>query len=259
MNSQSKRGTDKSGLGRVVESIPFSERRIYVVQRMRCKLCNAIYVVRSMQAASATGGDGQRRAARAAAGGDGGDGRRRRRVATGCDGRHGRRRAGMAATGGDGDGRRRAARAATGGDGPEMVKRRLGLHGGFAQVSLDGKIAQFLPFWLKLCGTTWRLPALPLSTLHYHDACCAAASLHLFGACCRADSRASARDEPRHRNDDLHVLPEQGHCHVRRRGEVLLRPHVRQRGARAVQDGLRGGRRCSPVPLLRLLRQGPLR
>ena len=33
MNSQSKRGADKSGLGRVVESIPFSERRINGVHR----------------------------------------------------------------------------------------------------------------------------------------------------------------------------------------------------------------------------------
>ena len=32
MNSQSKRGTDNPGVGGVVESIPFSERRMYVVQ-----------------------------------------------------------------------------------------------------------------------------------------------------------------------------------------------------------------------------------
>ena len=45
---RSERGVDKSGGERVVESISLLERRIYVVQSVRCELRGASYVVQSM-------------------------------------------------------------------------------------------------------------------------------------------------------------------------------------------------------------------
>ena len=68
MNSQSKRGTDNPGVGGVVESIPFSERRIYVKQPIgleRFDWTDSIGPIRLHGGVQRGGGDGRRR------GGDG--------------------------------------------------------------------------------------------------------------------------------------------------------------------------------------------